>query len=653
MSVSRYALTFILLVFTQLPALGSETGLYLLSRERGVQVSSNNGTTWHSLNDGLPENCVPTRITPDRTGRLYLLTLQSGLFVLPFGGEEWLPLNDDAFLVRGMRGRKGLYRKLTAIATDPADARHLALGVKHYLFESRDSGKTWKKISPPVLDGENYYTALCIDPKNGAVYAGTSFNGIYRFANGSYTHISRGLPREPYSDGVFFYEEVASLSLDETSPHLLWAGHNFGGGLYVSSDSGLTWREVPLAGARGMYCVYGMMQCGDYMMISTSAGAFRVKRADLSVSGDDTPAPAGSHPRGIRPVFLSAVGVEPPYPSRVVLDAAPGPGKKPDARAGGRKALYAGAPGTAGRTESIITTLSRCGMNAVVIDMKDDLGYLNFSSSNAVARETGAVRRKTGVREMLKRYKEAKVYTIARCVVFKDRALFRAYDGKYAIRNALTGAPWRGSPNEHWVDPHSDFVMRYNIAIALELQEAGFDEIQFDYIRFPSDGPTRLCRYAYRGHADMFKSEAITDFLALAKAHLSVPVSVDIYGFNACYRFGNRIGQDIEELSRVADVICPMVYPSHFGTRYLRRLKGNEHPYRIVMDSGKRAHLLAGKDVLIRPYLQAFRMLSPTWGPGYIRSQIAGAEDGSSSGYTFWNAAVDYSMLVAAALKAE
>ena len=128
---------------------------------------------------------------------------------------------------------------------------------------------------------------------------------------------------------------------------------------------------------------------------------------------------------------------------------------------------------------------------------------------------------------------------------------------------------------------------------------------------------------------------------------------MDIYGFNACYRFGKRIGQDIEELSRVADVICPMVYPSHFGTRYLRHLKGDEHPYRIVLDSGTRAHVLAGEDVLIRPYLQAFKMLSPTWGPGYIRSQIAGAADSKSSGFTFWNAAVDYSMLVSAAGKAK
>ena len=385
----------------------------------------------------------------------------------------------------------------------------------------------------------------------------------------------------------------------------------------MSSDSGRAWRVTPLrSGAKGPYCVYGMMPRGEHMMIATSSGVFLVKRADLSVTADTTPSPAGSLPRGIRPVFLSAVVDEPAYSSLVLLDAAPGSGKKPDARADARKALYAGAPGTAGRTESILATINRCGMNAVVIDMKDDLGDINFASSDAVAREIGAIKKKTGAQEIIRRYKDASVYTIARCVVFKDRALFRAYDGKYAIRNALTGAPWRGSPNEHWVDPHSDFVRRYNIAIAMELQKAGFDEIQFDYIRFPSDGPTRLCRYAYREQADTFKSEAITDFLALAKAHLSAPVSVDIYGFNACYRFGNRIGQDIEELSRVADVICPMVYPSHFGTRYLRHLKGDEHPYRIVLDSGTRAHVLAGEDVLIRPYLQAFKMLSPTWGPG-------------------------------------
>ena len=88
MSVFKYALVFLFLFSTQLPASASGKKFYLLSRENGVQVSSNDGSSWRSLNDGLPEDRVPTRITPDRTGRLYLLTLQSGLFVPPAGETE-------------------------------------------------------------------------------------------------------------------------------------------------------------------------------------------------------------------------------------------------------------------------------------------------------------------------------------------------------------------------------------------------------------------------------------------------------------------------------------------------------------------------------------------------------------------------------------
>jgi len=173
----------------------------------------------------------------------------------------------------------------------------------------------------------------------------------------------------------------------------------------------------------------------------------------------------------------------------------------------------------------------------------------------------------------------------------------------------------------------------------------GFDEIQFDYIRFPSDGPVHQCLYRYRKDGATYKSEALVDFLTRAKRSLKVPVSVDIYGFNGWYRFGNSIGQDIEAFARVADVICPMVYPSHFGSRFYRSHPGNEHPYRVVLDGGIRSRALAGDGVFLRPYLQAFKMLSPTWGPGYIAAQIRGAEESGSNGYTFWNAKGEYDML--------
>ena len=289
-------------------------------------------------------------------------------------------------------------------------------------------------------------------------------------------------------------------------------------------------------------------------------------------------------------------------------------------------------------------TIKKTGFNAIVIDMKDDFGCVYFPTKNSTAIDIGSTRKPLHIEAILKTLKENDIYTIARLVVFKDRELYRAYNGRYAIKDRATGLPWKGSKAEFWVDPHSVFVHRYNIELAAELEELGFDEIQFDYIRFPSDGPIDRCVYPDRKFGDSYKSEIMADFLYAARDRLTKPISTDIYGFNSWYRFGNSIGQDMEEFARFADVICPMVYPSHFGSRFYGSLKGDEKSYRLIYDGGMRAHAIAGSAV-IRPYLQAFKMLSPNWGPGYITSQQKGAADSGCSGFTYWNASTNYDIL--------
>lgn len=287
-------------------------------------------------------------------------------------------------------------------------------------------------------------------------------------------------------------------------------------------------------------------------------------------------------------------------------------------------------------------------MNALVIDIKDDLGSVFLPVSNKTAHEIRAVKKIAELPGLLVKLKKKGVYAIARIVVFKDWYLYRAYNYKYAILNYRTGAAWQGNPGEYWIDPHAEFAHTYNIAIAKEAELAGFDEIQFDYIRFPLDGPVHLCAFRHRKDPGVYKSEVIGDFLAAAKHELRVPVSADIYGLNAWYRFGNRIGQNIEEIAEIVDVVCPMVYPSHFGGRFYGRFSHRERPYRIIRESGRRAVLFAESRALIRPYLQAFSLLSPTWGPEYIRDQVRAAADSGCSGFSLWNANADYAMSRAA-----
>jgi hypothetical protein len=277
--------------------------------------------------------------------------------------------------------------------------------------------------------------------------------------------------------------------------------------------------------------------------------------------------------------------------------------------------------------------------------MKDDSGYVLFDSKNTTAKEINSIRSNINISKILKSLKDNNIYSIARIVTFKDKMLFLGYSGKYAIKNIKDGSPWKGVPGEFWVDPHSEFVKNYNISLAKELEDMGFDEIQFDYVRFPSDGSVGNCYYPFKKYPDTYKSEVITDFIRLAKKSLSASISVDIYGFNAWYYFGNSIGQDMEELSAYTDVICPMVYPSHFGSLFYSKYPHDIRPYKIILDGGFRSIALSDSSVSIRPYLQAFKMMSPTWGTGYILHQINGAFESNCDGYIFWNAGGDYKML--------
>jgi len=122
-----------------------------------------------------------------------------------------------------------------------------------------------------------------------------------------------------------------------------------------------------------------------------------------------------------------------------------------------------------------------------------------------------------------------------------------------------------------------------------------------------------------------------------------VPISVDVYGFTVWYEFGQWLGQDIEAMSSIVHVLCPMVYPSHYGRKFF---EGNIDPgdyYAIVIESNRRA--LMKSHAVVRPYLQAFNMLSPGWGYTYIQRQIEACTDSGVSGYIWWNAGRDYGVI--------
>ena len=302
------------------------------------------------------------------------------------------------------------------------------------------------------------------------------------------------------------------------------------------------------------------------------------------------------------------------------------------------------------------------GLQAVVIDFKDDFGYLTYDTKLSLPQEMKAVRKQIKLEELVKRLHEDNIYLIARLVVFKDKQLYNYQKNKYAIWDRVSDHPWRhlvtsadaekktitSVQKEFWVDPFCPEVWEYNLSIAEELQTAGVDEIQFDYIRFPTDGDvSRIkCRFSPKGAE---KSDALESFLALARRRLHIPISIDLYGFNCWYRMEELTGQNLEIISNYVDVICPMFYPSHFTERFLKDIPYLERAKKIYEDGTARAYAITGNKCIIRPYVQAFLIggevrMKPAEYSRYLLNQLEGTYAVSSAGFTLWNNSGKYYM---------
>jgi hypothetical protein len=240
------------------------------------------------------------------------------------------------------------------------------------------------------------------------------------------------------------------------------------------------------------------------------------------------------------------------------------------------------------------------------------------------------------IREIVAELKERKIYTIARQVVFKDNRVYAFQRNRYAIRD-VGGGPWGADQEERWVDSYSTWVHNYNIRVAREVLALGFDEIQFDYIRFPSDGPIGRCRWSHK-QGNAYKSEALESFLRKARSQIDAPISIDVFGYNAIYRAGGVIGQDIFDMGKYIDVLSPMHYSSHFGPRYMRDVPRDQRAHALLKLGCERPVRRSRGGFQVRPWLQAFEMMGATWGSGrpYMRGQILGSLEGGCNGFLWW-----------------
>lgn len=302
------------------------------------------------------------------------------------------------------------------------------------------------------------------------------------------------------------------------------------------------------------------------------------------------------------------------------------------------------------------------GMNAVVIDFKDDNGNLTYSSKLSLPNKLSSVKNLIDVPYILKKAKELGIYVIARCVVFKDSKLYYYDNFKHALWNKKTNKPWahfikkvdssglvKYVQVEHWVDIFSPTTWEYNISIAKEIQSFGVDEIQFDYIRFPSDGPVSLA-ISRMNKYEMQPVDALESFLIMARKQLYVPISVDIYGYNGWFPT-NSIGQNISMLADYVDVISPMFYPSHYTNDFLpSNFYYTKRASRIYKEGSDRALTFSLGRVVIRPYVQAFllgkeRLVDEEIYLKYLKFQLKGVKESFGSGFSLWNASNVYYMI--------
>jgi hypothetical protein len=290
--------------------------------------------------------------------------------------------------------------------------------------------------------------------------------------------------------------------------------------------------------------------------------------------------------------------------------------------------------------EQALELVERTELNALVIDVKGDNGKIPYRSAVALASGVGAQGPTTipDVEELMRSLRERGIYTVARIVVFKDLPLASARP-ELAVKTA-GGAVWRDRERLAWTDPFRDEVRDYNVAIAVEAARHGFDEVQFDYVRFPD---TKGLVYA-RPSTRQSRIAAIDDFLVAARAQLAsynVFLSADIFGY-VCWNVDDTaIGQRIEELAPLVDYLSPMLYPSSFQFGIPGYRHPVAHPYEIVRLSLERGRARTGLDPLrFRPWLQAFKDYAfdrRPFGAEEIRAQIAAAEDFGAGGWMLWN----------------
>jgi hypothetical protein len=510
-------------------------------------------------------------------------------------------------------------------------------------YTSADKGQSWTKVldREQLKNGANLtsLTGSPLDPKLRA--AGTSFHGLWLSSDAGKTWtVQDDLEvAYPYNDGS--KEQINTVAWSSSVPQRLYAS--------VGKEGGRLWSFDTASGKKQSFLFPG----GSYLELPEALATHLEGQSEI----------LEVRTRLAWWRYDLGTGVWTKLEDRAdvpVWDAAKA--RRMEASKDKRGFyLSAHTVGVPGQLEKHLDDMAKMGLNAVVIDFKNDFGEVAYDSHVPLALAAKTVKVAFDAKRVIQTVHEKGFYLIARQVVFKDNRLY-AYDkNKYALWDNSRKAPWgyfetvkaddgteTQVQKEFWVDTYSQDVWDYNVAIAKELQDLGVDEVQFDYIRFPSDGPVNCIvnRYKVEG---MTRLDALESFLQRARAGLDLPISVDIYGYNG-YFVTDHLGQNMAMMSRYVDAISAMLYPSHFWKTFLPGMDYLERAHIIYQDGSDRTWLNTGRRVNVRPWVQTFLIggelkMSDQRIAAYVDQQLSGVQNSKASGYLLWNSSNRYYMV--------
>ena len=327
------------------------------------------------------------------------------------------------------------------------------------------------------------------------------------------------------------------------------------------------------------------------------------------------------------------------------------------------RGIYISGP-MAGSTElfqNILDSAAGTEINTVVIDFKDDQGRITCPVDSPVASEIGACRPYVqDMKELIASLKERGLYVIARVVAFRDPWLAEKKP-EWSLHLA-DGSLYRDRQGMAWVDPYRKEVWDYLVEVGTEAKEAGFDEVQFDYIRFSTEGTMRDVVFDEAVTGGRSKTDVITEFVKYAYENLASQglfVSADV--------FGTIIGSDIDaqavgqvytEMAKHLDYICPMIYPSHYGPGNFGLEHPDTMPYETVLEALKKSQMVmdqaaeadghVSSQAIVRPWLQDFTASYLgegnyiPYGYNEVQRQIQAVKDAGYDEWMLWSAATRY-----------